>query len=107
MWSLDGLVFDPAQITKRTANGVAVPHGDHFHFIPYSQMSALEEKWARNLPIGGQPVQSHTDNPKPSSTDKPSSTRLNQTLISIRQHRIEELEELIQQMMGMSLVRQM
>ena len=70
----DGLVFDPAQITKRTANGVAVPHGDHFHFIPYSQMSALEEKLARNLPIGGQPVQSHADNPKPSSTDKPSST---------------------------------
>ena len=64
----DGLVFDPAQITKRTANGVAVPHGDHFHFIPYSQMSALEEKLARNLPIGGQPVQSHSDNPKPSST---------------------------------------
>ena len=70
----DGLVFDPAQITKRTANGVAVPHGDHFHFIPYSQMSALEEKLARNLPIGGQPVQSHADNTKQSSTDKPSST---------------------------------
>ncbi|RSK17831.1 pneumococcal-type histidine triad protein [Streptococcus oralis] len=70
----DGLVFDPAQIIKRTANGVAVPHGDHFHFIPYSQMSALEEKLARNLPIGGQPVQSHSDNTKPSSTDKPSST---------------------------------
>ena len=70
----DGLVFDPEQITKRTANGVAVPHGDHFHFIPYSQMSALEEKLARNLPIGGQPVQSHDDNTKPSSTDKPSST---------------------------------
>ena len=70
----DGLVFDPAQITKRTANGVAVPHGDHFHFIPYSQMSALEEKLARNLPIGGQPIQSHSDNTKPSSTDKTSST---------------------------------
>ena len=70
----DGLVFDPAQITKRTANGVAVPHGDHFHFIPYSQMSALEEKLARNLPIGGQPVQSHADNPKPSSSEKLSST---------------------------------
>lgn len=65
----DGLVFDPAQITKRTANGVAVPHGDHFHFIPYSQMSALEEKLARNLPI-----QSHADNPRPSSSEKPSST---------------------------------
>ena len=70
----DGLVFDPAQIIKRTANGVAVPHGDHFHFIPYSQMSALEEKLARNLPIGGQPVQSHSDNTKPSSPAKPSST---------------------------------
>lgn len=69
----DGLVFDPAQITKRTANGVAVPHGDHFHFIPYSQMSALEEKVARNLPIGGQPVQKHSDNTKPSSPAKPSS----------------------------------
>ena len=70
----DGLVFDPAQITKRTANGVAVPHGDHYHFIPYSQMSALEEKLARNLPIGGQPVQSHSDNTKPSSPEKPSLT---------------------------------
>ena len=70
----DGLVFDPAQITKRTANGVAVPHGDHFHFIPYSQMSALEEKLARNLPIGGQPVQSHSNNTKPSSPEKTSST---------------------------------
>ena len=70
----DGLVFDPAQITKRTANGVAVPHGDHFHFIPYSQMSALEEKLARNLPIGGQSVQGHSDNSKPSSPAKPNST---------------------------------
>lgn len=50
----DGLLFDPAQITKRTANGVAVPHGDHYHFIPYSQMSALEEKIARMIPIGNQ-----------------------------------------------------
>ena len=40
----DGLVFDPAQITRKTANGVAVPHGDHYHFIPYSQMSDLEQK---------------------------------------------------------------
>ena len=45
----DGLVFDPAQITKRTANGVAVPHGDHYHFIPYSQMSDLEQKIARMI----------------------------------------------------------
>ncbi|RJP13664.1 histidine motif-containing protein [Streptococcus pseudopneumoniae] len=50
----DGLVFDPAQITNRTANGVAVPHGDHYHFIPYSQMSPLEEKLARMIAIKGQ-----------------------------------------------------
>ena len=52
----DGLLFDPAQITKRTANGVAVPHGDHYHFIPYSQMSALEEKIARMIPVGNQKI---------------------------------------------------
>ncbi len=49
----DGLVFDPAQIIKRTANGVAVPHGDHYHFIPYSQMSPLEEKLARMIAVKG------------------------------------------------------
>ena len=52
----DGLLFDPAQITKRTANGIAVPHGDHYHFIPYSQMSALEEKIARMIPVGNQKI---------------------------------------------------
>ena len=52
----DGLIFDPAQITKRTANGVAVPHGDHYHFIPYSQMSTLEEKIARMIPVGNQKI---------------------------------------------------
>ncbi|MBS5348298.1 MAG: pneumococcal-type histidine triad protein [Streptococcus mitis] len=49
----DGLVFDPAKIISRTANGVAIPHGDHYHFIPYSKLSALEEKIARMVPIDG------------------------------------------------------
>lgn len=47
----DGLVFDPAQIISRTARGVAVPHGNHYHFIPYSQMSELEERIARIIPL--------------------------------------------------------
>lgn len=47
----DGLVFDPAQITRKTANGVAVPHGNHYHFIPYEQMSELEERIARIIPL--------------------------------------------------------
>ena len=50
---LDGLVFDPAKIVSRTPNGVAIPHGDHYHFIPYSKLSPLEEKIARMVPIGG------------------------------------------------------
>ena len=62
----DGLLFDPAQITKKTANGVAVPHGDHYHFIPYSQMSALEEKIARIIPVKGQ----NNGNNKPVNTQK-------------------------------------
>ena len=49
----DGLVFDPAKIISRTPNGVAIPHGNHYHFIPYSKLSALEEKIARMVPIGG------------------------------------------------------
>ena len=49
----DGLVFDPAKIVSRTPNGVAIPHGDHYHFIPYSKLSPLEEKIARMVPIGG------------------------------------------------------
>ncbi len=36
------LLFDPAN-NEKTANGVAVPHGDAIIY-PYSQMSALEEK---------------------------------------------------------------
>ena len=69
----DGLVFDPAQITKRTANGVAVPHGDHFHFIPYSQMSALEEKLARMIAVKGQngSVLPSVTPLKPAPTTKP------------------------------------
>ena len=49
----DGLVFDPAKIISRTPNGVAIPHGDHYHFIPYSKLSPLEEKIAKMVPIGG------------------------------------------------------
>ena len=49
----DGLAFDPAKIVSRTPNGVAIPHGNHYHFIPYSKLSPLEEKIARMVPIGG------------------------------------------------------
>ena len=49
----DGLVFDPAKITSRTPSGVAIPHGNHYHFIPYSSLSALEQKIARLMPLSG------------------------------------------------------
>ena len=47
----DGLIFDPAKILSRTPSGVAIPHGNHYHFIPYTKLSALEEKIARMIPL--------------------------------------------------------
>ena len=73
----DGLLFDPAQITKRTANGVAVPHGDHYHFIPYSQMSALEEKISRIIPVNGH----NNGNNKPVNTQKPTNSTVEHTFL--------------------------
>ena len=55
----DGLIFDPAKISSRTPSGVAIPHGNHYHFIPYTKLSALEEKIARMIPLssdGGKPT---------------------------------------------------
>jgi len=49
----DGLVFDPAKITSRTPSGVAISHGNHYHFIPYSSLSALEQNIARLIPLSG------------------------------------------------------
>lgn len=83
----DGLVFDPAQITSRTARGVAVPHGNHYHFIPYTQMSELEERIARIIPLqyssshrvpdsrpeqpSPQPIPEPSPSPQPAPTPQP------------------------------------
>ncbi|SNI94754.1 pneumococcal histidine triad protein D truncation [Streptococcus pneumoniae] len=72
----DGLVFDPAQITSRTARGVAVPHGNHYHFIPYEQMSELEKRIARIIPLRYRSnhwvPDSRPEQPSPQSTPEPS-----------------------------------
>ena len=72
----DGLVFDPAQITSRTARGVAVPHGNHYHFIPYEQMSELEERIARVIPLRYRSnhwvPDSRPEEPSPQPTPEPS-----------------------------------
>ena len=72
----DGLIFDPAQITSRTARGVAVPHGDHYHFIPYEQMSELEERIARIIPLRYRSnhwvPDSRPEQPSPQPTPEPS-----------------------------------
>ena len=73
----DGLVFDPAQITRKTANGVAVPHGDHYHFIPYSQMSDLEQKIARMISVKGQ----NNGNNRPVNTQKPTNSTVEHTFL--------------------------
>ena len=61
----DGLIFDPAKISSRTPSGVAIPHGNHYHFIPYSKLSALEEKIARMIPLA-------SDSGKPAPLETPS-----------------------------------
>ena len=61
----DGLVFDPAKISSRTPSGVAIPHGNHYHFIPYTKLSALEEKIARMIPLS-------SDSRKPTPLENPS-----------------------------------
>ena len=61
----DGLVFDPAKISSRTPSGVAIPHGNHYHFIPYTKLSALEEKIARMIPLA-------SDSGQPAPLEKPS-----------------------------------
>ena len=72
----DGLVFDPAQITSRAARGVAVPHGNHYHFIPYTQMSELEERIARIIPLqyssSHRVPDSRPEQPSPQPTPEPS-----------------------------------
>ncbi|VNB75271.1 pneumococcal histidine triad protein D truncation [Streptococcus pneumoniae] len=72
----DGLVFDPAQITSRTARGVAVPHGNHYHFIPYEQMSELEKRIARIIPLRYRSnhwvPDSRPEEPSPQPTPEPS-----------------------------------
>ena len=66
----DGLVFDPAKITSRTETGVAIPHGNHYHFIPYSSLSALEQKIARLMPLSGLVTPSNpVENPNKPSED--------------------------------------
>ena len=47
----DGSVFDPRKITKWTDQGIVYPHGDHFHFIPYSSLSPLERELARQFQL--------------------------------------------------------
>ena len=61
----DGLIFDPAKISSRTPSGVAIPHGNHYHFIPYTKLSALEEKIARMIPLA-------SDSGKPTPLENPS-----------------------------------
>lgn len=38
----DGLVFDPRIVIERKAFGYVLPHGDHYHIIPFSQLSKIE-----------------------------------------------------------------
>ena len=108
----DGLVFDPAKIISRTPNGVAIPHGDHYHFIPYSKLSPLEEKIARMVPIGGTGSTVST-NEKPnkvasnlgSLSSNPSSSTLNKEISSTSDGYIFNPKDIVEETATAYIVR--
>lgn len=94
----DGLVYDPAKVTSFTNSGVSIPHGNHFHFIYYKDMSPLEleatklvasyhglkiegltNKKEDSKPVATKPTNPKKDNSTPQTpkkeTPKPGSTK--------------------------------
>lgn len=68
----DGLVFQPQRIVRKTHLGVVVPHGNHFHVIPYGQLSDLELRIVHlmDLPSGELPLPSVPEVPSPPPAEK-------------------------------------
>lgn len=49
----DGYVFSPYDVIQDLGDGYIVPHGDHFHFIPKSDMTSQELAIAQSVLNGG------------------------------------------------------
>ncbi|MGF3195446.1 pneumococcal-type histidine triad protein [Facklamia sp. P13055] len=49
----DGYIFNPYDVIKDLGNGFIVPHGDHFHFIPKSDLTPQEIMIANAVLSGG------------------------------------------------------
>ncbi|HEP1496505.1 TPA: pneumococcal-type histidine triad protein [Streptococcus pyogenes] len=77
----DGLIFEPTQVIKSNAFGYVVPHGDHYHIIPRSQLSPLEMELADRY-LAGQTE----DNDSGSDHSKPSDKEVTHTFLG---HRIK------------------
>lgn len=77
----DGLIFEPTQVIKSNAFGYVVPHGDHYHIIPRSQLSPLEMELADRY-LAGQTE----DNDSGSEHSKPSDKEVTHTFLG---HRIK------------------
>lgn len=60
----DGLIFEPTQVTKANEFGYVIPHGDHYHIIPRSQLSALEITLADRY-LAGETQDDTANKPKP------------------------------------------
>ena len=74
----DGSVFDPSKITKWTDQGVVYPHGDHFHFIPYSRLSPLERELARQFQLSRTQGGSITKEESPTQPSSPETKPVDQ-----------------------------
>lgn len=69
----DGLVFDPRKVTESNSFGYVIPHGDHFHIIPFNQLTREEIEAADaalNAKAKGQKIPSQGDISKKQSGNK-------------------------------------
>lgn len=75
----DGLVFDPRKVTEENSFGYVIPHGDHFHIIPFNQLTAEEIQAANaalNAKAKGQKIPSESEiNKKLNNANKRNSSK--------------------------------
>ncbi|MCR8968422.1 pneumococcal-type histidine triad protein [Facklamia sp. 7083-14-GEN3] len=55
----DGYVFSPYDVIQDLGNGFIVPHGDHFHFIPKSDLTPQELAIAQSVLSAGKHAQAN------------------------------------------------
>ena len=103
----DGYVFNASDIIEDTGDAYIVPHGNHFHYIPKSDLSASELAAAQDFLAGkdqklvSRPTYAYnqTDNPSNTSEDNPSlPSQPSASSFKSESGRAEDLNSLLQEL---------